>query len=187
MTIAGPFTVRPLERSSGGSLDQTAFRVHLSAKELKNLGLTAGDRIRLTTAKRFHGFALAWLAQQTNPGNKPIAKVADLLREKYELALTDALFIERVQEAPRFAASMELVFPPSSEALKKYATKEELEHFAKVALGRRPQGYVQGKHSLTPSRGLGDLDAWVHFRCREETQIIVAGVKAAHGGSERVI
>ncbi|KAL5418065.1 hypothetical protein PMIN06_006035 [Paraphaeosphaeria minitans] len=134
MTTASPFTLRPLERSSGGSLDQTAFRVHLSAKELKNLGLTAGDRIRLSTAKGAHGFALAWLAQQTNPGNKPIAKVSDLLREKYELALTDAVFIDKVQEAPRFATSVEVAFPPSSEALKRYATNEELGYFAKLSL-----------------------------------------------------
>lgn len=142
MTAASSFTLRPLERNSGGSsLDQTAFRVHLSAKELKNLGLSAGDRIHLATAKGFHGFALAWLAQQTNPGNKPIAKVSDLLREKYELALTDAVFIEKVQEAPSFATSVEVAFPPSSEALKRYATNEELEHFTKSCLGRQTPDY----------------------------------------------
>jgi AAA family ATPase len=143
MTAASPFTLRPLERPSGGSsLDQAAFRVHLSPKELKNLGLSAGDRIRLSTAKGFHGFALAWLAQQTNPGNKPIAKVSDLLREKYALALTDAVFIDKVQEAPRFATSVHLAFPPSSEALERYATDHELEYFARFPLGRHAPAHL---------------------------------------------
>ncbi|KAL1610307.1 AAA+-type ATPase [Paraconiothyrium brasiliense] len=135
MTAAISFTLRPLERTSGSSnLDQSTFRVHLSAKELKNLGLAAGDRIRLSTAKGFHGFALAWLAQQTNPGNKPIAKVSDLLREKYELALTDAIFIEKVQQPPSFATSVEVKFSQFPDALKKYATSDELNFWTKVAL-----------------------------------------------------
>ncbi|KAF1974837.1 AAA-domain-containing protein [Bimuria novae-zelandiae CBS 107.79] len=135
MTAATSFTLRPLERTSS-SLDPTSFRVHLSAKELKNLGLTAGDRIRLTSPRGFHGYALAWLAQQTNPGNKPIAKVSDLLREKYDLVLTDAVVIEKVLEAPKPVTSVEVTFSQTSDALRKYSSTEQLVSWTKYALAQ---------------------------------------------------
>ena len=137
MTAATPFTLRPLERASASSsLDQASFRAHLSTKELKNLSLAAGERIRLTTPRGFHGLAVAWPAQQTNPGNKPIVKVSDLLREKYDLILTDAIFVEKVNQAPTAVTSVQVSFSHTSEALKKYADNDELALFTKTALGR---------------------------------------------------
>lgn len=160
MAAATSFTLRPLERVSGSSsLDQTAFRVHLSAKELKNLGLVAGDRIRLSTAKGPHGFALAWLAQQTNPGNKPIAKVSDLLREKYGLALTDAVFIEKATEAPGFASSVEVAFSQTSDALKRYATMDELKDWTKYALGKHHYTHLSPNFLLISLSGAGSSGA----------------------------
>ena len=132
MTVATPFTLRPLERAAASTtLDQTSFRVHL-----RNLGLVAGDRIRLTTLRGFHGYAVAWLAQQTNPGNKPVVKVSDLLREKFDLVLTDAIFIEKVADPPKPLVSVQVSFSQISDALSKYADNDELMLFTKSALGQ---------------------------------------------------
>lgn len=137
MTVATPFTLRPLERTAASStLDQASFRVHLSVKELRNLGLIAGDRIRLTTLRGFHGYAVAWLAQQTNPGNKPVVKVSDVLREKFDLVLTDAIFIEKVADPPKPVHSVQVSFSQTSDALGKYADHDELVLFTKSALGQ---------------------------------------------------
>ncbi|KAF2687151.1 AAA-domain-containing protein [Lentithecium fluviatile CBS 122367] len=126
MATTTAFTLRPLERTANSNnLDQTSFRIHLSLKELKNLGLSAGDLIRVNTAsKEFCGYAIAWPAQQTNPGNKPIAKISDLLREKYELNLTDSVFLEKVNHSSMPLASIVVRFVQGSDVLDKFSTKE---------------------------------------------------------------
>ena len=106
-----------------------------SQKEQKNLGLTNGDLIRLSTAAGFRGYAAAWLAAQTNPGNKPIAKVTDLLREHYDLALNDPVFIEKVTGSlqPLKSVEVSLLGPDSAP---RFASNEELLHWIRSALGR---------------------------------------------------
>ncbi|KAF2281544.1 AAA-domain-containing protein [Westerdykella ornata] len=100
MTTITYFTLRPLERNPPGTLLEGAFRVHLPIKELKALKLSTGDLIRIVTQNGPKGIAIAWLANQTNPGNKPIAKVTDLLRDKYGLSITnDRIAIEKVENA----------------------------------------------------------------------------------------
>jgi AAA family ATPase len=124
--MATMFTLRPLERTTN-HLDQSAFRVHLGIKELKNLGLTAGDLVKIHSTKGFHGYAIAWLAQQTNPGNKPIAKIADVLREKYALNLTDMVSFEKANEPSVPLQAITIRFPPDCEVLKKCDSTEELQ------------------------------------------------------------
>jgi AAA family ATPase len=138
MTTGTAFTLRPLERNPPNTPSNAlegAFRIHLSQKELKNLGLVNGDLVRLSTAAGFKGYAAAWLASQTNPGNKPIAKVTDLLREHYDLALTDPVFVEKVTEPlkPLKAVEVSLLDP---EAATRFASDEELLHWIRSALGR---------------------------------------------------
>jgi len=136
MAAATTFTLRPLERTTN-HLDQTSFRIHLGAKELKILGLTAGDLIKINSASQgFHGYAIAWPAAQTNPGNKPIAKIADLLREKYALNLTDAVFFEKANEASTPFQAITIRFAPGSEILNNCDSTEELMYCAGKALGR---------------------------------------------------
>lgn len=135
MAAAALFTLRPLERTTS-QLDQSAFRVHLGVKELKNLSLTAGDAIKIRSSKGFHGYAIAWPAQQTNPGNKPIAKIADLLREKYALNLTDAVYLEKANEPSTPLQAITIRFAQGSDILKRSDSIEELEYCVGKALGK---------------------------------------------------
>lgn len=137
MVTGTAFTLRPLERNppnTPGDALEGAFRVHLSQKEQKNLGLTNGDLVRLSTATGFKGFAAAWLASQTNPGSKPIAKVSDLLREHYNLALTDPVFIEKVTESLKPLQLVEVSFADPAQATR-FASKDEILHWIRSALG----------------------------------------------------
>ncbi|KAH7356236.1 P-loop containing nucleoside triphosphate hydrolase protein [Pyrenochaeta sp. MPI-SDFR-AT-0127] len=137
MSTGTAFTLRPLERnppSIPGNALEGAFRVHLSQKELKNLGLTNGDLVRLKTLLGFRGYGIVWTASQTNPGNKPIAKVSDLLREHYELSLNDPTFIEKATDSLKPIKSIEVSFPDSSDQTGKFASTEEFLYWVRYAL-----------------------------------------------------
>jgi AAA family ATPase len=135
--MATGYALRPLERSPANASLKEGFRVHLSEKELKNLGLTNGDLIRLSsTAQAFNGFAVAWLAKQTNPGNKPIAKTSDLLREEYKLKLTDYIFIEKATESWKPIDCVQVSWVQAADALSKYSSSEELSFWIRNALSR---------------------------------------------------
>ncbi|KAL6702773.1 AAA+-type ATPase [Coniothyrium glycines] len=130
------FTLRPLERNpptTPGNALEGAFRVHLSLKEQRNLGLANGDLVRLSTAAGFKGYAAAWLAAQTNPGNKPIAKVADLLREHYDLALNDPVFIEKVAGPLKPLQSVQVSFADPDQTTR-FSSTEELLYWTRSAL-----------------------------------------------------
>jgi AAA family ATPase len=139
MSPAAAYTLRPLERNPpsipSNALEGGAFRVHLSQKELKSMGLTNGDCVRLTTTTGFRGYGVAWLATQTNPGNKPIAKVSDLLREHYELPLNDPVFIEKVDSwKPLKSISISLPDPPDQTA--NFSSTEDLLGVVRYALSK---------------------------------------------------
>jgi AAA family ATPase len=136
MSPATAYILRPLERNPPNIPNNAlegAFRVHLAQKELKSLGLTNGDRVRLSTAAGFKGYGAAWLASQTNPGNKPIAKVSDLLREHYELTLNDTIFIEKA-DSWKPLQSIEISFSEPPDQAAKFASTEELLTFTRIAL-----------------------------------------------------
>lgn len=139
MSPAATYTLRPLERNPPSiptnALEGGAFRVHLSAKELKALGLSNGDCVRLSTAAGFRGYAVAWLASQTNAGNKPIAKVTDLLREHYDLALNDPVFIEKA-DSWKPLKSIEISISDSPTQTAKFASGEQLLYWLRHALGK---------------------------------------------------
>jgi AAA family ATPase len=138
MTSAGtPFALRPLERnplSASGNALEGAFRVYLSQREQKTLSLTNGDLVRLKTSAGFKGYAVAWLASQTNPGTKPIAKVTDLLREQYSLSLNDPVFVDKATDSWKPLKSIEVSVPESAE--QKFTSTEELLYWVRHALGR---------------------------------------------------
>ncbi|CAO2658264.1 Nn.00g059870.m01.CDS01 [Neocucurbitaria sp. VM-36] len=137
MNTGTAFALRPLERnppSTPSNALEGAFRVHLSQKEQKHLGLTNGDLIRLTTLTGFRGYGVAWTASQTNPGNKPIAKVTDLLREHYELSLNDPIFIEKVADLGKPLKSVEVRLLESSDQANKFSSNEELLYWVQYAL-----------------------------------------------------
>lgn len=135
MTAAAFFTLRPLERNTPDNALEGAFRIHLSMKELKALKLYNGDPVRLSTSDGPKGYAVAWMASQTNPGNKPIAKVTDLLRETYGLSLNDRLFIEKTNDAFQPVESVHISFAESSETLSTYGSTERLLHCVCNTLG----------------------------------------------------
>lgn len=129
MTTTSAFTLRPLERRTPAGALEGGFRVHLSIKELKNLGLSVGDLCRLTTTSGASGYAVAWLSQETNPGNKPIAKVTELLRETYGFPLTERVFIEKANDAWKPADTVSITLVDTSQA------QEDIEYWADHALG----------------------------------------------------
>ncbi|KAF1948047.1 AAA-domain-containing protein [Clathrospora elynae] len=135
MVTATAYTLRPLERNPPNipaNALEGAFRIHLSQKELKSLGLLTGECVQLSTAAGFKGYAVAWLASQTNPGNKPIAKVSDLLRDHYELSLNDPVFIEKA--SLKRLKSIEVSFSDSPDQTAKFASMEELLAWVRYAL-----------------------------------------------------
>jgi AAA family ATPase len=139
MSPATSYTLRPLERNPpsipSNALEGGAFRVHLSQKELKSLGLVNGDCVRLSTAAGFKGYGVAWLASQTNPGNKPIAKVSDFLREQYELSLNDPVFIEKV-DSWKPLKSIEISLADAQNQTAKFSSNEQLLYWLRHTLGR---------------------------------------------------
>lgn len=135
--MASAYALRPLERTAATQSLKEGFRVQLSDKELRNLGLVNGDLIRISSTRGFHGFATAWLAKQTNPGNKPIAKVPDLLRDTYgHLTLTDSIFIEKATDAWKPLDFVAVTCAQMPEALSKYPTRENLTFWISNALSR---------------------------------------------------
>ncbi len=136
------FALRPLERNSPNTPSNAlegAFRVHLAQKELKNLGLSNGDFVLLKTSAGFKGYGVVWTASQTNPGNKLIAKVSDILREQYNLSLNDPVFIEKVADALKPLKSIEIHLVDSLDHVTKTYSSEELIYWIRYALGRVSQ------------------------------------------------
>lgn len=135
MSVA--FTLRPLERnppSTPGNALEAAFRVHLSPKELRNHRLTNGDLIRLNTLAGFKGYGIAWTAAGTNPANKPIAKVTDLLKEQCGLSLNDPVFVEKATDSWKPLASVRISYPDDIEPSAKFSSTQELLYWARYAL-----------------------------------------------------
>ncbi|KAH7401016.1 P-loop containing nucleoside triphosphate hydrolase protein [Phaeosphaeria sp. MPI-PUGE-AT-0046c] len=135
MSAATAFALRPLERnpiSASGNALEGAFRVYLSQRDQKSLSLTNGDLVRLSTSTGFKGYAVAWLASQTNPGNKPIAKVTDLLREQYGLSLNDPVFVDKASDSWKPLKSIEVSVPEAAE--EKFNSTEELLYWVRHAL-----------------------------------------------------
>lgn len=147
------YALRPLERpppSTPSDALEGAFRVHLSQKDLKNLGLSSGDLVRLRTADCFKGYAVAWLATQTNAGGKPIAKVSDFLRAHYHLELTDRVLIDKVVDSLKPLRSIEVGFSQPSDQRASFSSAEELIFWVRYALGRaQPADVFAHRRHLT--------------------------------------
>ncbi|KAF2190980.1 AAA-domain-containing protein [Zopfia rhizophila CBS 207.26] len=131
MTTSTEYTLRPLERRIPSSLEG-GFRVHLPKKEVEKLGLSPGDLCRIGTEKG--NFAIAWNAQETNQGNKAIAKVTDLLREKYSLPLTERVPITKAIEPWRAIDTVLISLAGPVESLNGFDSPEEFLTWAGYAL-----------------------------------------------------
>lgn len=169
MTTATAYSLRPLERNTPHTALEGGFRVHLAPKELKSLGVLNGEPIRLSTSAGPKGFAVAWNATPTNAGNKPIAKVTDLLRETYGLSLEERVFITKTSDSwrPIESIKISLVLPSDGS---RYESTEELLHWARYALGG-----VSLISTLSQNRfltcflsGSGLDPSWMHVRCTTE-------------------
>ncbi|KAF2654491.1 AAA-domain-containing protein [Lophiostoma macrostomum CBS 122681] len=171
MTAATAFTLRPLERNTPANALEGAFRVHLSIKELKNLGLYAGDLLRLSTSEGPKGLAVAWLANQTNPGNKPIAKVTDLLRELYDLSLNDRVFIEKATLDAKPFDHVEVSFQDSKESTDSHVSTEELTHRIRSSLGNELDLVFAGCTFDVQRKGPKDVQAHTRWRLRVDTVV----------------
>ncbi|KAH7139364.1 P-loop containing nucleoside triphosphate hydrolase protein [Dendryphion nanum] len=130
-------TLRPLDRKDPPSPASSfalegAFRLHISPKEFKNLGLSNGQLIRISTSSGHKGFAVAWLLVVQNAGNKPLAKGSDLLREKYGLALNEPISVAKVDDPWKPIEVIEVSCPASSEVV--YESTEQLLHWIRYAL-----------------------------------------------------
>jgi AAA family ATPase len=161
---ATAFALRPLERnplSASGNALEGAFRVYLTQREQKSLGLANGDLVRLRTAAGFRGYAVAWLASSPNPGNKPIAKVTDLLREQYGLLLNDPVFVEKAVDAWKPLRSIEVSCPESAEH--KFASDDELLFWVRYALGKVDPGLTRTQQGLTQLSGPRHRPSWLHL------------------------
>lgn len=164
MSATTAFALRPLERnplSAAGNALEGAFRVYLSQREQKTLGLTNGDLVRLKTSAAFKGYAVAWLASQTNPGTKPIAKVTDLLREQYGLSLNDPVFVDKASDSWKPLKSIEVSVPESAE--QRFASNEELLYWVRHALGRVSHRVVSEVARADSSSGPRHHLAWLYF------------------------
>jgi len=135
MATPQSYTLRPLERRIPLSSLEGGFRVHLANKELKNLGLHVGDLCRIWDASGKSGFAVAWNAQETNPSKRPIAKVTELLREKYGFGLTEPVFIEKVTDHFRKVDVVTVSLEDPSQPFGSYESARELQNWASFALG----------------------------------------------------
>ncbi|KAF2027394.1 AAA-domain-containing protein [Setomelanomma holmii] len=145
MSPGTAFALRPLERNpltAAGNALEGAFRVYLSQREQKNLGLANGDLVRLKTSTGFKGYAVAWLASQTNTATKPIAKVTDLLREQYDLSLNDQVFVDKATDSWKPLKSVEIGVAESVEV--QFTSNEELIYWIRHALGRLKRDGIGG-------------------------------------------
>jgi AAA family ATPase len=136
MTAALHFTLRPLERRMPVSALEGGFRVQLSIRDLKALGLETGDLCRLSSPGGA-GLAIAWLSQDANSSNqtKRIAKVTDLLRETYGFTLQDRISIEKANEPWERADTVFITPSDPEQSLASYESPDELEQWASYALG----------------------------------------------------
>lgn len=134
MSIA--FTPRPLERNLPGTSLEGAFRVHLPNTEFRQARFSNGDLVRVSTLSGGpKGVAIAWLTtDKTIAKGKPIVRVTDLLREKFDISLNDKIFVEKTDEEWKPITSIELSFADSMEN-GGFDSTEELMFWTRSALG----------------------------------------------------
>lgn len=113
------FVLRPLERRIPEGALEGGFRVHLSAKDLKTLGLEPGDACKLRALGGASGVGIAWLSQELKPsGSKRITQVTDIFRETYGFNLQDRVSI----------CKSELPFTRADTVVLNEITEGQLEH-----------------------------------------------------------
>ena len=88
------FSLRPHVRSSGNATLEGAFRIHLAPKDIKILGLEAGDLCSLKTSDSNSAQGFIWpLYESNNASPKRIAKISDTLKDAYNLNYQDRVTI----------------------------------------------------------------------------------------------
>ena len=93
------FSLRPYVRPAGTPTLEGAFRVHVAPKELKALGLEAGDLCSLNISDSTAGLGFIWPSYDNNAVTpKRIAKISDVLKDTYGLNYQDKVTISKVDD-----------------------------------------------------------------------------------------
>lgn len=99
MSDSHVYSLRPLVRSAGNPTLEGAFRIHVAPKELKALGLEAGDLCSLNVSDSSAGLGFIWPSYDNNSVTpKRIAKISDLLKDAYGLNYQDKVTISKVED-----------------------------------------------------------------------------------------
>ena len=93
------FSLRPHVRPAGSPSLEGAFRIHVSPKEMKALGLEAGDLCNLTISDSTVGLGFIWPSHDNNAVTpKRIAKISDVLKDNYGLNYQDKVTISKADD-----------------------------------------------------------------------------------------
>ena len=93
------YSLRPFVRPAGNPTLDGAFRVHVAPKELKALGLEAGDLCSLNVSDSNAGLGFIWPSfDNSSVTPKRIAKISDLLKDTYGLNYQDRVTISKVED-----------------------------------------------------------------------------------------
>lgn len=136
MTTAPIFNLRPLERREPDGLLDGAFRIHISIKEIKGLGIEAGGSCQIKSSNGIVGVGVAWPSVDTGgSGAKRIVKVSDFFRGLYGFNLQDRVSISEctVEDIP--IESIEVAPVNEEQPLEEFSTPEELQHRVRTVLG----------------------------------------------------
>lgn len=99
MSDSHVYSLRPLVRPAGNPTLEGAFRVHVPPKELKALGLEAGELCSLNISDRNAGLGFIWPSFDNNSVTaKRVAKISDILKDTYGLNYQDKITIGKVED-----------------------------------------------------------------------------------------
>ena len=129
------FALRPMERRENFTALEGGFRVYFCHADLKDTGLRPGDLCRLRSEQGVSGLGIAW--EGPSATNKPVVRVTELFRETYGFSLTDRISAERATQSWRVAETVSIAVDALAFGPGKFASAEELAHWASVTLGNR--------------------------------------------------
>ena len=94
------FILRPVVRPAANATLDGAFRVHVSAKDLKSLSLEPGELCQLVVPDSPSMLGFIWLAPDLISNNpKRIAKITETLKDTYNLNFQDRISIEKADSS----------------------------------------------------------------------------------------
>jgi hypothetical protein len=104
------FSIRRGADSDSTNLEG-AFRVPIPLKELRSLGLKAGDPCQLRSEDgKKTGVGIAWQTPDSRDSGKRILKISDALKDAYGFSLEDKITIGNVESDLPLAAEIKVSF-----------------------------------------------------------------------------